>query len=130
MRNEGNKLYVVVVVKRISTLSVQDVTHRFRRHKPRSGFPPNGAQLFLTVFLTVSREVSFEYTKIAYRAPSVKRCARARYLMNSNVKDEKIVRAQRTVSSRDTITRATTANGKFRGKRLSKSATNCIAHTT
>ena len=33
MRNEGKKLYVVVVVKRISTLSLQDVTHRFRRTK-------------------------------------------------------------------------------------------------
>ena len=41
------------------------------------------------MFLTVSREVSFEYTKIAYRVPSVKRCARARHLMNSNVKEEK-----------------------------------------
>ena len=69
MRNEGKKLYVEVVVKRISTLSLQDVTHRFRRNKPRSGFPSNGTQLFLTVFLTVSREVSFEYTKIAYRVP-------------------------------------------------------------
>ena len=56
--------------------------------KPRSGFPSNGAQLFLTVFLTVSR-VSFEYTKIAYRVPSVKRCKRARQLMNSNEKEEK-----------------------------------------
>ena len=54
MRNEGNKLYVVVVVKRISTLSLQEVTHRFRRNKPRSGFPPKGAQLFLTVFLTLA----------------------------------------------------------------------------
>ena len=89
MRNEGNKLYVVVVVKRISALSIQDVTHRFRRKKPRSGFPSNGAQLFLTVFLTVSREVSFVYTKIAYRVPSVKRCACARHLMNSNAKEEK-----------------------------------------
>ena len=87
MRKEGGKLYVVVVVKR--TLSLQNVTHRFRRNKPRSGFPPNGAQLFLTVFLTVLREGSFEYTKIAYRVPSVKRCASARYLMNSNVKEEK-----------------------------------------
>ena len=41
------------------------------------------------MFLTVSREVSFEYTKIAYRVPSVKRSARARHLMNSNVKEEK-----------------------------------------
>ena len=89
MRSEGNNLYIVVVVKRISTLSRQDVTHRFRRRKPRSGFPSNGALLFLTVFLTVSREVSFEYTKIAYRVPSVKRCARARHLMNSNAKEEK-----------------------------------------
>ena len=87
MRTEGNKLYVVDVVKR--TLSPQDVTHRFRRNKPRSGFPPNGAQLFLTVFLTVLREVSFEYTKIAYRVLSVKRCGSARYFMNSNVKEEK-----------------------------------------
>ena len=79
----------MVVVKRISTLSLHDVTHRFRRKKPRSGFPPYGAQLFLTVILTVLREVSFEYTKIAYRVPSVKRYARARYLMNSNLKEEK-----------------------------------------
>ena len=79
----------MVAVKRLLTVSLQDVTHRFRRNKPRSGFPPNGAQLFLTVFFTVSREVSFEYRKIAYRVPSVKQCARARYLMNSNVKEEK-----------------------------------------
>ena len=89
MRSEGNKLYIVIVVKRISTLSLQDVTHLFRLRKPLSGFPSNGALLFLTVFLTVSREVSFEYTKIAYRFPSVKRCARARHLMNSNAKEEK-----------------------------------------
>ena len=46
----------------------------------------------LTVFPTVSREVSFEYTKIVYRVPSVKRCARAGHLMNSNVKEEKGVK--------------------------------------
>ena len=45
---------------------------------------------FLTVFLTVLREVSFEYTKKAYRVPSVKRCVSARYLINSNVKEEKV----------------------------------------
>ena len=41
------------------------------------------------MFHTVSREGSFEYTKISYQVPSVKRCARARHLMNSNVKEEK-----------------------------------------
>ena len=58
MRNEGNKLDVLVVLKRIlvSTLSLQDVTHRFRRSKPQSGFLPNGAQLFLTVLFAVSRD--------------------------------------------------------------------------
>ena len=79
----------MVAVKRLLTLSLQDVTHWFRRNKPRSGFPPNGAHLFLTVSFTVSREVCFEYTKIAYRVSSVKRCARATYLMNSDVKEEK-----------------------------------------
>ena len=45
MRSEGNKLYVVVVVVVV-----------VKRILVSTGFPPNGAQLFLTVFLTVSRD--------------------------------------------------------------------------
>ena len=42
MRNEGNKLEVLVVLKQIVVSAlIQDVTHRFRRNKHQSGFPPN-----------------------------------------------------------------------------------------
>ena len=61
-------------------------------------------QLFLIVFLTVSRDKWVLNTRkyIAYRVASVKRCTRTRYLMNSTLKKKKIVSAW-TVSNCNAI---------------------------